>query len=358
MELEMMRVARIPNQTTGATLLATLVLTVSAAVPVAAETAAVDPAVALLPAGVEVLDLPSESVGDTFRIFIGRPPAGIGAAEASDEAEAADGTGGNTAAKHPVIYVLDGNGMFLDVLQTVRWLSRSAGVPPAVVVGIGYPVDSFWTTMNLRSRDYTPTVDRDFIEVANRTMWPGMADAATATSGRADGFLDFIESELMPLIENEFDGNPDDSTIVGHSFGGLLGSYALVSRPGLFQRYVITSPSLWWDGGFVPNLEREVAAKRTDLPARVFFSVGAFESEDIQLEKMEGMPPERIEAMREFMEHIGKPYMVRRLLAFENTLAMRAYPGLHMQVVVFEEENHGSVRFGSASRGLRYVFAE
>jgi len=342
---------RKPNATrrpSARALLASVALASLATTPMADASNAVDPATALLPEAVEVYDVYSKAVGDTFRVFIGRPPA----------AEDTRSTGDTAAKKHPVIYLLDGNGMFLDGLLMARWLARSGEVPPAVVVGIGYPIESFWDTMNLRSRDYTPTADPELLAVANRTMWPGLADAETATSGGADAFLDFIESELMPMIEEEYGGDPDDATIVGHSFGGLLGSYALVSRPGLFQRHVITSPSLWWDDGYLLELEPKLAPKRNDLPARVFFSVGAFEAEGIQLEKFEGMPPEQLEAMREFMEYIGTPFMVRRMLMLEHMLAMRGYPGLHTAFEVFDEENHGSVRFAATSRGLRFVFAE
>jgi predicted alpha/beta superfamily hydrolase len=343
--------SEVSRQHTG---LMSLVLVASALVAPAVSSAAVasievDPASAVLPEGIEVRDVTSQEVGDTFRVFIGQPVASETSDPSSED---------RSPQVYPVIYVLDGNGMFLDVLLMARWLARSGEVPPAVIVGIGYPIASFWDTMNLRSRDYTPTADAELLEVANRTMWPGLPDVETATTGGADAFLDFIQSELMPMIEKEHGGDPNDATIVGHSFGGLLGSYALVSRPGLFQRHVITSPSLWWDDGYLLELEPKLASKRDDLPARVFFSVGAFEAEDIQLEKFRSMPPERFEAMREFMEHIGTPFMVRRMLILEHMLAMHGYPGLHTKVEVFDEENHGSVRFTAMSRGLRFVFAE
>jgi predicted alpha/beta superfamily hydrolase len=163
----------------------------------ASESTTVDPATALMPGGVEVRDVYSKAVGDSFRVFIGRLP-GSGEVQSQDS---------DSPQKVPVIYLLDGNGMFLDVLQMARWLSRSGDVRPAVVVGIGYPMASFWDTMNLRSRDYTPTADPGLMAIANRTMWPGLADAKTAVSGGADAFLDFIESELMPMIEEENHGS-------------------------------------------------------------------------------------------------------------------------------------------------------
>jgi len=249
----------------------------------------VDPAAALLPDGLHVRDVRSEKVGDTLRIFIGEPV----------DSQPSDRPAGDAKApSHPVIYVLDGNGAFLDVLLIARQLVETADVPPAVVVGIGYPVDSFQQTMNLRSRDYTPTADPDLLAVANRTMWPGLPDAKAATSGRAEAFLDFIQSELMPMIEGEFGGDPHDATIVGHSFGGLLAAYALVARSGLFQRYVISSPALWWGDGYVLGLERKLASDRRDLPGRAFFSIGGLEAESVQRETIKQLPPEAVEGTR------------------------------------------------------------
>jgi predicted alpha/beta superfamily hydrolase len=333
----------------GPTLLAAAALLSSTTASWAADWTEVDAAAAVLPGGLHVRDAQSSRVGGTLRIFIGSPvtPAAPGN-ESYD----------SPAATHPVIYVLDANGMFLDVLSMARMLVKTRDVPPAVVVGVGYPVEAFEHTMNLRSRDYTPSPDPGLVAVANRTMWPGLPDAETATSGGADAFLDFVQSELMPMIEEEFGGDPDDATIVGHSFGGLLASYALVSRPGLFQRHVISSPSLWWDDGYLLALERKLAADREDLPARAFFSIGAFEDEDIQRHQVEDLPPEQVEGMREFMDHIGRAFMVRRAVILENTLVMRGYPNLDTELRVFESENHNSVRYVAFSRGLRFVFGE
>lgn len=308
----------------------------------------VDAATALVPGGVEVRDVHSKAVGGAFRVFISRPPAPTSGESPDSEA----------GAPYPVIYFLDGNATFLDGLSMVRWMSRSSGIPPAVVVGIGYPAESFWTTMNPRCRDYTPTADPGFVKVANRTLWKGMPDAEAATSGGADAFLDFVESELMPMIERDFGGHPDDATVVGHSFGGLLGAYALVSRPGLFQRYVMSSPSLWWNDGHVIALEQRLSSSRKDLAARAFFAVGALEAEERETEQFESLPPEERRAIQEFTDAVGRAFMVRRVLVFESTLAMRGYPGLRTAAEVFAEETHGSVRFAAVSRGLRFVFAD
>ncbi len=67
--------------------------------------------------GTEVHDLWSESVGDTFRVFVGHcgpDPQGI-------------------------LFVTDANGLFGLAVDTVRLMQIPALVPSLLVVGVGYP---------------------------------------------------------------------------------------------------------------------------------------------------------------------------------------------------------------------------
>ncbi len=64
-------------------------------------------------------------------------------------------------------------------------------------------------------------------------------------SGQAARFLELIEGELIPEIERRYRTIPD-RTLIGYSLGGLFGTYVLFHRPGIFQRYVLGSPSYGW----------------------------------------------------------------------------------------------------------------
>lgn len=66
------------------------------------------------------------------------------------------------------------------------------------------------------------------------------------TTGSSARFIAFIEKELQPYIERNFKTGPV-KTIIGQSLGGLLATEVLFTKPDLFNRYVIVSPSLWWD---------------------------------------------------------------------------------------------------------------
>lgn len=131
--------------------------------------------------------------------------------------------------KYPVIYLLDGSADedFIHIAGLVQfgsfpWIEL---IPETIVVGIGN-VD--------RRRDFTyPTS----IEIDKKDF---------PTAGNSETFIQFIESELQPLIKKWYKTNGERS-IIGQSLGGLLATEILFKKPDLFDNYIIASPSLWWD---------------------------------------------------------------------------------------------------------------
>ncbi|MDB5232369.1 MAG: esterase [Chitinophagaceae bacterium] len=142
-----------------------------------------------------------------------------------------EGYNKNDTTKYPVTYLLDGSADedFIHVVglyqfNNFEWINR---VPKSIVVGIG-TVD--------RRRDFTyPTSI-----ASDKKKYPG--------SGHSDKFIQFIEKELQPFIEKKYKAN-SSKTIIGQSLGGLLATEILLKKPSLFNKYIIVSPSLWWDNG-------------------------------------------------------------------------------------------------------------
>lgn len=133
--------------------------------------------------------------------------------------------------RYPVIYLLDGaiNEDFLHVAGLVQYSSFSwiGWLKPSIVVGI--------TTSN-RRRDFT------FPSLTSCKM-----EGFEACGGSA-AYTRFIAKEVIPYIKNTF-RTSGPTTIIGESLGGLLTTEILLSQPQLFDRYIIISPSLWWDNG-------------------------------------------------------------------------------------------------------------
>jgi len=156
--------------------------------------------------------------------------------------------------KYQVIYLLDG-GMDEDFVHitglvqfnTFSWIAR---LPESIVVGI---VNSD------RKRDLTfPTSIKSEKE-------------AFPTTGGSERFIAFMEKELQPYIKSRF-RVAGSKTMIGESLGGLLATEILLTKPYLFDKYIIVSPSIWWDNGSL--LKRATALAHHQKKTDVYIGVG------------------------------------------------------------------------------------
>lgn len=143
----------------------------------------------------------------------------------------------------PVIYILDGNTLFLTATE-ILWRSSSNSFYQGggIVVGIGYqdiPTESGSLYSGQRNTDLT---------LSEHEVHAGL--------GGADAFLKFIGEEVRPLVRKQFaDVSIGKEAIFGHSFGGLCVLHALFSNQGVFNAYFAASPSIWWDSKIVREAE-------------------------------------------------------------------------------------------------------
>jgi uncharacterized protein len=215
---------------------------------------------------------------------------------------------GRSQERYPVLYLTDAEVHLGHARATVEFLARNGLMPEMVLVGI------FNTA---RTRDLTPTAGTQ----AEHTAFP--------SAGGGERFLDFIAEELIPAIDARYRTVPT-RLYAGHSFGGLLGVHAVLTRPGLFRAVVAASPSLVWDGAL---MAREARALENGLPrtARALFvTVGGKEA-----------PPPVLEDYQDFAR------------------AMRdvARPGFDWSWSVIPDEDHGSVVLSAYYAGLRHLFS-
>jgi uncharacterized protein len=167
-----------------------------------------------------------------------------------------EGYNKNDTTKYPVVYLLDGSADedFIHIVglyqfNSFEWINR---VPKSIIVGIA-TVD--------RRRDFTyPTT----IE-ADKKRYP--------TTGHSDKFINFIQKELQPYIEKKYRTTPS-KTIIGESLGGLLATEVLLKRPTLFNKYIIVSPSLWWDNGSLLTMKSAMLLPTFNSKTDVYIGVG------------------------------------------------------------------------------------
>ncbi|MBB4826347.1 putative alpha/beta superfamily hydrolase [Sporosarcina luteola] len=141
----------------------------------------------------------------------------------------------------PVLYVLDGNAygtMSKEILKLQWRRSDKTKVEPTVIVSIGYGTAEVFPSV--RVFDFTPPSSTVSLPPKpDGTPWPA--------HGGADGFLRFIEKELLPFVGESAPIDANQQTLFGHSLGGLFVLYALCRRPDLFRNYISCSPSIWWN---------------------------------------------------------------------------------------------------------------
>lgn len=167
-----------------------------------------------------------------------------------------EGYSQNDTTKYPVIYLLDGsaNEDFIHIVGLVQfnsfeWINQ---LPKSIVVGVAN-VD--------RKRDFTfPTTIQD-----DQKKYP--------TTGHSEQFIAFIEKELQPYIATKYKTN-NTKTLIGESLGGLLATEVLLKKPALFNKYIIISPSLWWDNGSLLNQARTLLQKNLHQQTDVYIGVG------------------------------------------------------------------------------------
>lgn len=162
----------------------------------------------------------------------------------------------NDTVNYPVIYLLDGSADedFIHVAGLVQfnsfpWINR---VPKSIVVGIAN-VD--------RKRDFTYPTNIE----ADKKQYP--------TTGQSANFIAFIESDVQPYIEQHYK-TAKEKTLIGESLGGLLATEILVKNPLLFTKYIIISPSLWWDNGSLLSLPSSILESHFSQETAVYIGVG------------------------------------------------------------------------------------
>ena len=121
--------------------------------------------------------------------------------------------------KYPTYYFLDGK-YYKGLVKELMSSYYNNGLAPAMIL-VAIENEN-------RVRDYTPS-----------------EHAVYKLGGGADAFLDYIDKELLPFVDKNYQTS-DFKTLSGHSLGGLFSLHAMHSRPGLFTAHVALSPTIHW----------------------------------------------------------------------------------------------------------------
>ncbi len=163
----------------------------------------------------------------------------------------------------PVIYVFGGNTLTYSIARDVKLLARTGNMEPTLVVGVPN------ISQKTRQRDLTPPFMKQDLDEADSPL------------GKADEYLNFIEGEVIPLIEKEY-RTGKTRIAVGHSREGLMVMHSLLAKPELFTDRLALSPALWREENlFVKEFEKELQEQGL-IESRLFLSMGEREAEKMK----------------------------------------------------------------------------
>jgi predicted alpha/beta superfamily hydrolase len=153
----------------------------------------------------------------------------------------------NSSLKYPVVYMLDGHTPHSEMMAgIIANQSVSGKIPELILVSIRN-ID--------RTRDMTPT------PVGPQNV-----------GGGVEKFLDYIQKEVMPVVENKYRVQPY-RIFAGHSLAGLTVVHTLIYRSAMFDSYIAASPYLHWDKEITVNEAKKKIAG-TKLDKTIYLGLG------------------------------------------------------------------------------------
>ncbi len=171
----------------------------------------------------------------------------------------------NANKNYPVLYLNDGQNLFdvstsqtgfeWRVDETVTELLSSGEIVPLIIVGIDN------AGRRERSNEYLPFEDE--------FLYPPMPNP------NGSKYPDFLTEEVMPFIDEKYPTirGPEYTGLGGSSYGALITLYTVITKPGVFGRGLLESPSFYVSGTQI--LKDAESIKR--LPEKIYVGVGTNE---------------------------------------------------------------------------------
>ena len=231
----------------------------------------------------------------------------------------------NKNEKYPVVFILDGE-VLLPTVNNVQDFYAGGFTPDMVMIGI--------SNDKHRMRDLT---------TSKVTEMYGMP--FNEENGEAANFSDFIETELIPFVENTY-SITNYRTLIGHSYGGLFTIYTLINHPELFSNYIAIDPSLDWDDQKLLNEARDQFSSNNYKGKSLFMSL----SGQLHMQKPEVTIDNVMQDTTDFT------IFARSNMAFSEIAKLNDQNGLDFNWEFYPKDLHGTIPFPSILDGLISVF--
>ncbi|MWN05458.1 hypothetical protein GA0061081_11011 [Gilliamella bombicola] len=245
----------------------------------------------------------------------------------------------------PIIYLLDGDSYFLTAnnILTTQTCERCI-IQDGIIVAIDYFGES------RRALDDLPKPEVYTLEVL-----PNKEINFPKQYGGADAFFSFISQELKPAMEKRFAINPHKQSIFGHSYGGLFALYCFFTKPPVFNTYVVSSPSLWFSGGYLfDTLDQFIKNPNSHVlkqPTNLLISVGGSEQSLSEVEKSLSKIKQE-----ELLKHRQNRKMVDSITKLFEKLKQANISNLRLSYVVYPNQTHKTSAMIALQDGIQIGF--
>ena len=161
---------------------------------------------------------------------------------------------------YPLILRLDGATNMPRESSILNTLFEAGSAPEVILVAI---------ENTDRLRDLAPYVNED-------------PRGPLGQGGGADKFLNFIESELLPRLKDQYRVG-DFKVIAGASVAGLFALHTLRTKPHLFDAHIAYSPAVWWGEQKTAKALTKFMSDTKELSSYLYMNMG---SEHIQMRQV------------------------------------------------------------------------
>jgi len=208
--------------------------------------------------------------------------------------------------RYPVMIVLDGERLFEMASAVVRSMSSgdTEQIPEMIVVGVA-------------------NTDR------NRDMLPNHTDASASGANK---FRAFIETELLPLLDQQY-RTSNCRVLVGHSYAGLF-TVDTFLKSETFRGFVAIDPSLYWEDQVLVKSGPGLLSARPSFTASIYFG----------------------QANNPFNEGIEAGRLGRAVQAFTRMLDSLKADNIRYHTDFHENQDHFSIPLICLYNGLQFVF--
>lgn len=219
--------------------------------------------------------------------------------------------------RYPVIYLLDGDANFNNIVSITEFMSNAGLCPPMIVVGVLHPV---------RMTDLTFGTDKETLGVV----------------GKGEEFMLYMEKELMPYIESNYP-TASYKIFIGHSVGGLTVVNTLIHHPVLFNAYVSLDGALWWNDQQIVTDAKIILANKNYKGKTLFMALA---------NRMEiGMDTLKVQK-----DTTESTELIRSNLEFIKDISKNKTNKLRFKHNFYENDDHSSVRLIGEYDALRFIF--